>query len=195
MAPTPRLPREERRTQLMEAAASAFRSRGFDGTSMDDIAQAAGVTRLILYRNFGTKEELYREVIRRVLGEIGNAFQGLTFEQVADIGAARVILPVARANPDSFRLLWRDTSRQPLFADLATEFMTYVAVYARAIMAVYVDDDLLLDWAARTAGAHLVEGICNWLDDGDQARDDEIVARMTDGLRALATAWLRPVPG
>jgi AcrR family transcriptional regulator len=194
MAPTPRLPREERRAQLMEAAAAAFRARGFDGTSMDDIAQTAGVTRLILYRNFGSKEELYREVIRRMLGEIANAFQGLTFEQVAERGAARVLLPVARANPDSFRLLWRDTSRQLLFADLATEFQTYVRVYARAILAAYVDDDDLLDWAARTAGAQLVEGICNWLDDGDPARDDELATRMSEGLRALATAWLRPAP-
>jgi AcrR family transcriptional regulator len=192
MAPTPRLPREERRAQLMEAAAAAFRARGFDGTSMDDIAQTAGVTRLILYRNFGSKEELYREVIRRMLGEIANAFQGLTFEQVAERGAARVLVPVARANPDSFRLLWRDTSRQPLFADLATEFLTYVRVYARAILATYVDDQDILDWAARTAGAHLVEGICNWLDDGDPARDDELATRMSEGLRALATAWLRP---
>ena len=102
----------------------------------------------------------------------------------------RVILPVARAHPDAFRLLWRDACQQPLFADLATEFRDYVTVYARAILASFIDDDAMLDWATRTAGAHLVDAICNWLDEGDPARDDEVADRISDGLRALAAAWL-----
>jgi hypothetical protein len=55
--------REERRAQILEAAARAFRSGGFDGTSMDDVARAAGVTRLIVYRIFESKDDLYRAVI------------------------------------------------------------------------------------------------------------------------------------
>ena len=184
-----RLPRAARRAQLVEVGASAFLARGYDGTSMEDVAQAAGVSRLIVYRNFDSKEQLYREILRQVLVQLGEAFTGLSFEDVAERGAATIILPVARAQPDAFRLLWRDAWHQPSFADLADEFRTYVTVYARAILATFVDDDMILDWAARTSGAHLVDGICHWLDHGDPARDAEVAGLMSDGLRALADAW------
>jgi AcrR family transcriptional regulator len=189
MAPTSRLPREARRAQLVDAAASAFLGDGYDKTSMDQVAQTAGVSRLIVYRNFGSKEDLYREVLREVLRDLGAAFEGLSFEAVAERGAATVIMPVARAHPAAFRLLWRDAWQQPPFADIAGEFRGYVSLYARAILATFIDDEAILTWATRTAGAHLVDAICNWLDDGDPSRDAEVADHISVGLRALAGAW------
>jgi AcrR family transcriptional regulator len=189
MAPSNRLPRAARRAQLIEAAASAFLARGYDKTSMEDVAQAAGVSRLIVYRNFESKEDLYRQILRQLLVDLGEAFSGLSFEDVAARGASTVIMPVARTHPAAFRLLWRDAWHEPPFEDLAEEFRTYVTVYARAILSRFIPDEALLDWAARSAGAHLVDGICNWLDFGDPARDDEVAATMSRGLRALAAAW------
>ena len=148
MAASTRLPRVARRAQLIEAAASAFLGRGFEKTSMEDVAQAAGVSRLIVYRNFESKEDLYRAVLRQLLVEVGDAFSGLSFEDVAERGAATVMLPVARAHPDAFRLLWRDAWHQPSFADVAEEFRTYVTVYAGAILSTFITDELRLDWAA-----------------------------------------------
>ena len=55
MADADALPRAARRAQLLEAAATAFLERGFDGTSMEDVAQEAGVSRLIVYRIFESK--------------------------------------------------------------------------------------------------------------------------------------------
>lgn len=63
MASTPRMPREQRRAQLLELATELFIERGFQGTSMDDIAGAAGVTKPVLYQHFSSKEELYGVVI------------------------------------------------------------------------------------------------------------------------------------
>lgn len=63
MASTPRMPREQRRAQLLELATELFIERGFQGTSMDDIASAAGVTKPVLYQHFSSKEELYSVVI------------------------------------------------------------------------------------------------------------------------------------
>jgi AcrR family transcriptional regulator len=189
MAGPTRLPRAARRAQLIEAAARAFLGRGFERTSMEDVAQVAGVSRLIVYRNFESKEQLYREVLRQVLADLGEAFSGMSFEDVAERGAATVILPVARAHPDAFRLLWRDAWHQPSFEDLAQEFRTYVTVYAKAILSTFISDPVRLDWAARSAGAHLVDGVCNWLDEGDAARDAELASVMSEGLRSLAQAW------
>ena len=78
-----RLPRAERRAQLLSVATSKFGERGYHPTSMDDIAEAAGVTKPVLYQHFSSKEDLYISVIQQV-GEVlreridGFAFEGAT---------------------------------------------------------------------------------------------------------------------
>ena len=104
---TPRLPRAARRAQLIEVAAGAFLERGFEATSMEDVAQAAGVSRLIVYRIFESKENLYRAVLRNVLIALGEQFAGIDLETIRLTGATHIVLPVARAQPDAFRLLAR----------------------------------------------------------------------------------------
>ena len=81
-----RLPCVERRAQLVAAAASAFLARGFDGTSMDDVAQEAGVSRLIVYRNFDSKNVLYRSVLDSVLLDLAEAFAAVNLEEVRRAG-------------------------------------------------------------------------------------------------------------
>jgi len=49
------LSRADRQAQLLRAAATAFARAGFAATSMDDVAAEAGVTKLIVYRNFDSK--------------------------------------------------------------------------------------------------------------------------------------------
>src|SRR4051812_32972073 len=58
-----RLPAEQRRTQLLAVAVEIFAERGFHATSMDDIAEAAGVTKPVLYQHFPSKRALYRELL------------------------------------------------------------------------------------------------------------------------------------
>jgi len=184
------MPRSARRAQLIEVAAGAFLERGFDGTSMEEVAQRAGVSRLIVYRIFESKGDLYRAVLRMMLVDLGEHFIGIDPDELRARGAAHVMMPVARAHPDAFRLLWRHTSNEPEFRDIAVEFDGYVTFFARQILQHFLQDEVLLEWAAHSAGAHLVEGVCNWLDHGSPARDDEFAAMMTAGLRALAAVWV-----
>ena len=135
MAHTQRLPREARRAQVVEAAAAAFLRGGYDGTSMDDVAAEAGVSRLILYRLFDNKPALYRAVLRTPLRALADAFADLSSDEVRELGASRLIMPVARAHPDAFRLLWRHASREPDFADMAMGFRDYVTNFARMLLA------------------------------------------------------------
>ena len=58
-----RLPAEQRRSQLLEVAVEVFAARGFHATSMDEIAEAAGVTKPVLYQHFPSKRALYRELL------------------------------------------------------------------------------------------------------------------------------------
>ncbi len=60
---SPRLPAAERRRQLLQVALHAFAEDGFHGTSMNDVAEAAGVTKPVLYQHFTSKKALYRELV------------------------------------------------------------------------------------------------------------------------------------
>ncbi len=54
-----RLPRRERRAQLLDAAREVFVGSGYHAAAMDDIAEAAGVSKPVLYQHFPSKLELY----------------------------------------------------------------------------------------------------------------------------------------
>src|SRR6476620_6238480 len=59
-----RLPRAERELQILEVALEMFISKGYQGTSMEDIAEAAGISRPIVYNLFGTKDAIYLACLR-----------------------------------------------------------------------------------------------------------------------------------
>jgi AcrR family transcriptional regulator len=54
-----RLPRDQRRAQLLDAAKEVFTSKGYHAAAMDDIAEAAGVSKPVLYQHFPSKLDLY----------------------------------------------------------------------------------------------------------------------------------------
>ncbi|AEF36923.1 MULTISPECIES: TetR/AcrR family transcriptional regulator [Mycobacteriaceae] len=60
-----RLPRDERRGQLLIAASEVFVDRGYHAAGMDEIADRAGVSKPILYQHFASKLELYLAVLAR----------------------------------------------------------------------------------------------------------------------------------
>jgi len=58
-----RLTAAERRQQLLSVAVSVFAERGFHATSMNDVAEAAGVTKPVLYQHFTSKRQLFLELL------------------------------------------------------------------------------------------------------------------------------------
>jgi AcrR family transcriptional regulator len=58
-----RLPAAARRQQLLDTALGTFARLGYHDASMNDIAEAAGVTKPVLYQHFGSKRELFLEVL------------------------------------------------------------------------------------------------------------------------------------
>jgi AcrR family transcriptional regulator len=60
-----RLPRDERRGQLLAAASSLFVDRGYHAAGMDEIAERAGVSKPVLYQHFSSKLELYLAVLHQ----------------------------------------------------------------------------------------------------------------------------------
>lgn len=64
-APRARMTGTQRRHQLIEVARGLFSERGFDSTSVEEIAQRAGVSKPVVYEHFGGKEGLYAVVVDR----------------------------------------------------------------------------------------------------------------------------------
>ena len=61
------------REAVVDAATRLFLERGFGAVSMDDLAEAAGVARRTLYNQFASKEEIFREMLRRVSEQLEHA--------------------------------------------------------------------------------------------------------------------------
>jgi AcrR family transcriptional regulator len=195
VAPLPDRPRRDpvRREALLQVAARVFARSGFAATSMDDIAVEGGVSKLVAYRHFETKEGLYRAVLERVFERqvelfLGNLAQGLEAE-----GSTRALLDVAREWPDGFRLLWRHAVREPQFADYARQLRDVAVTAAREVVVPVVAPQLV-EWAAQTLFDHLVDAVLNWLDHGDGTRDDVFVTTETAALQATVAAWMQVQP-
>jgi AcrR family transcriptional regulator len=187
------LSREERQASVVNAAAAAFARAGYAATSMDDVAAAAGVTKLIVYRHFEGKEELYRAVLERVSQRLIEEFAA-GIAQVRTRGVAvRAHLTVAREDPDGYKLLWVHAAREPQFAEYATEYRKGAVAVADELIGGPMDDKRFRRWTSRMVISYLVEAVLTWLDVGVPARDDEFVERATDGLVALVGAFA-PTP-
>lgn len=69
-----RLGPDQRRAEILQAARRLFAGTHFSAVSMEDIAAAAGVRRGLVNHYFGSKRDLFIEVVREMLGSFGQAF-------------------------------------------------------------------------------------------------------------------------
>lgn len=58
---------EDRRAQIIDVALKLFSEKGFAGTRTREIADRAGISEALIFRHFGSKEELYNEALRETL--------------------------------------------------------------------------------------------------------------------------------
>ena len=194
--PARRLRRAERREQILTAATRAFARTGFAATSLDDVAAEAGITRVILYRHFESKADLYRAVLDRACTRLAEAVG------TGDYGdeAIPTLVRAAAADPGGFRLLFRHAAREPEFRDLADSLTAASAEVARHDLAKQIPPGPWLDWAARLIPAVTTEAVIAWLDAGQPDPDQaaERIGRAVHGAIQAAQAAdpvSRPGPG
>jgi AcrR family transcriptional regulator len=117
-----RLSAGERRDQLFDVALSLFAERGYAATTMDDIAEAAGVTKPLVYQHFDSKRALYLELMDFVSRKLIDAIAHSTAQadgprQQVELGFAAYFELVV-GNEDAFRLLYgRDAPDDPELGD------------------------------------------------------------------------------
>ena len=111
-----RLTAEERRTTILDAALSAFSSKGYHATSLDDVAGEAGVSKALIYEHFASKQELYadliarnaRELTQRVAGALSRVEVESTVERLAT--GLEAFFAFVEERRDAWRMLFRDAS-------------------------------------------------------------------------------------
>jgi AcrR family transcriptional regulator len=194
--PAARLPAARRRRQLLEVALEVFGDVGFHVASMNDVAEAAGVTKPVLYQHFRSKRDLYRELLTDVGDQLLDAITKATaaarspHEQV-ELGFEAYFRFVA-TNQAAFRVLFGGGTRRD------EEFAAQVAEVEGAIaeaIATLIDVEGLTG-SERRQLAHGLVGLAEgtsrlWVAEGAEAPPEQLARLVAD----MAWRGLRGVRG
>ncbi|WUH91589.1 TetR/AcrR family transcriptional regulator [Streptomyces sp. NBC_00433] len=131
-----RVPRAERERQMLDAAVATFARRGYRAASMDEIAEAAGVSKPLVYLYLKSKDELFSACIRREAAALTAAVRdavedGATPERQLRSGLLGFFEHTA-AHPDGWTILYSQarTVGEPFAAEVAVlraEIVDFVA--------------------------------------------------------------------
>jgi AcrR family transcriptional regulator len=153
-----RLPRDERRAQLLSAALEVFTAAGYHAAAMDEIADRAGVSKPVLYQHFPSKLDLYLAVLDLHIDQLVYSIQRAiaSTHDNADRVKATVdaYFNFIEEEGEAYRLLFEsDMSVEPAVRERLTR-MTYDC--AAAVSAVIAADTGIPDEAAMLLGIGLV---------------------------------------
>jgi AcrR family transcriptional regulator len=184
-----RLPRAQRREQILAAATEAFARGGFAATSLDEIAAQAGITRVLLYRHFDSKTDLYQAVLDRMCARL----EAHVAEPVGGFTDASVdgLLAAAVESPAGFRLLFQHALREPEFSERVEKFRADITAASYLQISAFVADEGLARWASQLAPAVAIEGIVAWLDAG-RPDPDRAAARVRQAIMGVIAAAVGP---
>lgn len=112
-SPRARMTARQRREQLIEVGRALFAEKGFEGTSVEEIASRADVSKPVVYEHFGGKEGIYAVVVDReveaLLGALTGALSSRGHPRQLVERAALALLGYIEESPDGFRVLVRDS--------------------------------------------------------------------------------------
>lgn len=189
-----RLPAPRRRTQLLGVALRVFADRGYHQTSMNDVAEAAGVTKPVLYQHFRSKRALYLELLEDVGGRLREAIDKATREATSPRDQVHqgfvAYFEFVAAEQPAFQLLFGSGARRDEeFADAVRRVEVSIAESIAALIVVEGLDD-----ARRLLLAHGIVGVAegtsrHWLANGLAGSASELAEQVA----SLAWAGLRGV--
>lgn len=196
-----RLPAAERRAQLLEVALGLFASGGFHGTSMEDIADAAGVTKPVLYQHFDSKQQLYLELMETVSGELLEAVTSSAAAQASPhqqvLAGFRAYFRFVRERTAAFQLLFGSGARTA--DEFAAEAIEKMEDHVAAMVAGFIEADV--DPEHRGLLAYAIVGLAEvtgrrWVARaGSAPLDPEAGESLAARLADLVWAGLRGLPG
>jgi AcrR family transcriptional regulator len=188
-----RLPAAARREQLLAVALDVFARQGFHGTAMSEVAEAAGVTKPVLYQHFASKRDLYLALLEEVGGKLRATIEQATREAGSPhdqvVRGYLAYFTWVAEDRQAFRLLFGSGARRDEeFAEAVRRFEDAVA----SAIAPLIQADI--DAAHRRVLANALVGIAEstsrWLVLSGEEFDPRVVASQVAG---LAWAGLRGV--
>lgn len=190
-----RLSASDRRAQLVEVGRTVFAKRGFEATSVEQIADRAKVSKPIVYEHFGGKEGLYavivdREmeyVVRRITEAISHGTPRERIEQ-----AALAFLTYVRDHPDGFAILAQD---RPLSSP-STGMASLLNDVAERVGDVFASSFKAAGYDPKTAPiyAHALVGMVTFVGRWWTETRKPSVEEVANHLSALAWMGLRHLP-
>jgi len=180
-----RMTGKERREQLLDVGRRLFAERGFEGTSIEEIAAQAGVSKPVVYEHFGGKEGLYAVVVDREVERLltmateilGGAHTREKFE-----AAAVVLLKYIEDDADGFRILVRDShpaSGAGTFGSLISDIASQVEYILGDVFTQRgYDPKLAPMYAQMLVGMVAVTG--QWWLDARKPRLEQVAANLID---------------
>ncbi|MEU3648359.1 TetR/AcrR family transcriptional regulator [Lentzea sp. NPDC034063] len=124
---------KERREQLLDVSRALFAEKGFDATSIEEIALRASVSKPVVYEHFGGKEGIYAVVVdremQRLMDQIITALDGGSHPRELLEQAACALLDYIEGSTDGFRILVRDSpvaSSSGTFSSLLNDIASQV---------------------------------------------------------------------
>jgi len=185
------MPAAERREQLLAVALDVFAGEGYHQTSMNQIAEAAGITKPVLYQHFASKRELYLALIEEAGGRLLHIITAPSITETN--GRRRVELGFLAYfqwvydDHDSFQLLFGGGSRRDAeFSEAAGKFQSRVADAIEPLITADIDTEHRRTLAHAIVG--LAEGVSRRLIRLGNDFDPELIARQVS---ELAWAGLR----
>lgn len=182
-----RLPRAQRREQILSAATRAFARGGFAATGLDDVAAEAGITRVLLYRHFDSKTDLYRAALDRACQRLTETVG----EDDFDDGSIPALVRAAAADPDGFRLLFRHAAREPEFREIVDTLNADFVDVAHRNLVRAVPDGPWTRWAARLLPTVTIDAVIAWLDAG-KPDPEQAAGRIAGVVRGVIEAAQTP---
>lgn len=190
----------QRREQLVNVGRKLFAEKGFEGTSVEEIASRAQVSKPVIYEHFGGKEGLYAVVVDREISTLLESIVGglteLGHPRVLTERAALALLNYIEASPDGFRILVRDSpvgGSGSSFASLISDVASQVEhVLAAAFKRNGFDARLAPMYSQMLVGMVALTG--QWWMDSRKPRKNEVAAHLVNlAWNGLSGLEARPV--
>ena len=182
--------RELRREQILEVAAECFAANSFTGCTLEEVAQRAGLSRMMLYRYFASKDSIYLAVLDQVAMALIVQLTNLE-SPVSSDAVTRIHYAVADQYPAGYRLFWEQARAEDTFRSHAAELVSRIHDVTAELLSRWVDLGTLRGWATTVATRYSVVATLAYLDVRSDLDAGVVEEFSSHGLSGIVTAWAK----